>query len=401
MVGATSLLAVLAPAAAAQSSPTPTLAAQSSVGSLSSQVANAQAQVIAESAKVRRVALQVSSARAREADLATQVAGERSQLAAARRAFATDEARLRSQAVSAFIDAGPSGQLSVFLASTGGKLAIRQEYMTVATGNLSATLSSVRHAADHIKARELALQAALAGQRASVAALGRAKRSLGSQVASDEALLTAVQARLQAARQAAARQAAARLAAARQAAAQQAAAQSAALLAANQRAAAQRAAAQQAAAQQAAAQQAAAQQAAAQQAAAQQAAAQQATLAAAPVASPSPGAAPDQGMPLPGGAAATAAASSQVSSWGSVPAPPSAAAFAALRQCESSGNYATNTGNGYYGAYQFSISTWQGLGYSGLPSQAAPSVQDQAASRLQASSGWQSWPACSAMLGLD
>lgn len=29
-----------------------------------------------------------------------------------------------------------------------------------------------------------------------------------------------------------------------------------------------------------------------------------------------------------------------------------------LRQCESGGNYRTNTGNGFYGAYQFMISTW-------------------------------------------
>jgi len=49
-----------------------------------------------------------------------------------------------------------------------------------------------------------------------------------------------------------------------------------------------------------------------------------------------------------------------------------------LRQCESGGNYADNTGNGYYGAYQFSLGTWQRLGLSGLPSSAPPAVQDQA-----------------------
>ncbi len=54
-------------------------------------------------------------------------------------------------------------------------------------------------------------------------------------------------------------------------------------------------------------------------------------------------------------------------------------AWAKLRMCESSGNYATNTGNGYYGAYQFNLATWQGLGYTGLPSSAAPTVQDEAA----------------------
>jgi uncharacterized protein YabE (DUF348 family) len=50
----------------------------------------------------------------------------------------------------------------------------------------------------------------------------------------------------------------------------------------------------------------------------------------------------------------------------------------ALRGCESGGNYQDNTGNGYYGAYQFSLGTWERLGLSGLPSAAPPSAQDQA-----------------------
>jgi hypothetical protein len=74
--------------------------------------------------------------------------------------------------------------------------------------------------------------------------------------------------------------------------------------------------------------------------------------------------------------------------------------WAALRQCESSGNYAENTGNGYYGAYQFSQATWSDLGYPGRPDQAPPAMQDQAAQRLQARSGWGQWPACAAALGL-
>jgi resuscitation-promoting factor RpfA len=74
--------------------------------------------------------------------------------------------------------------------------------------------------------------------------------------------------------------------------------------------------------------------------------------------------------------------------------------WAKLRACESTNNYSVNTGNGYYGAYQFNLQTWRGLGYAGLPSDAAPAVQDQAAQRLYASRGWQPWPACSAKLGL-
>ena len=71
-----------------------------------------------------------------------------------------------------------------------------------------------------------------------------------------------------------------------------------------------------------------------------------------------------------------------------------------LRMCESGDNYAEDSGNGYYGAYQFALSTWYGLGFTGLPSDASPSLQDEAAAELQARSGWDQWPSCSAQLGL-
>jgi hypothetical protein len=71
-----------------------------------------------------------------------------------------------------------------------------------------------------------------------------------------------------------------------------------------------------------------------------------------------------------------------------------------LRECESSDNYAANTGNGYYGVYQFSEATWAGLGYPGRPDQEPPALQDQAAMTLQARAGWGQWPACAAALGL-
>jgi len=71
-----------------------------------------------------------------------------------------------------------------------------------------------------------------------------------------------------------------------------------------------------------------------------------------------------------------------------------------LRQCESGGNYQTNTGNGYYGAYQFDVQTWRGLGYSGMPHEASPATQDEAARKLYQKRGWKPWPACSKKLGL-
>jgi len=73
--------------------------------------------------------------------------------------------------------------------------------------------------------------------------------------------------------------------------------------------------------------------------------------------------------------------------------------WARLRQCESGGRYTVNTGNGFYGAYQFHPRTWRNLGYPGLPHQAAPEMQDEAARKLQARSGWGQWPVCSRRIG--
>ena len=46
--------------------------------------------------------------------------------------------------------------------------------------------------------------------------------------------------------------------------------------------------------------------------------------------------------------------------------------FKRLRMCESGGNYSINTGNGYYGAYQFDLRTWRGLGLLGPAEQRQP-----------------------------
>jgi hypothetical protein len=71
-----------------------------------------------------------------------------------------------------------------------------------------------------------------------------------------------------------------------------------------------------------------------------------------------------------------------------------------LRDCESGDNYAADTGNGFFGAYQFSWSTWSELGYPGRPDLEPYWMQDAAAQHLQALYGWDQWPACSAALGL-
>jgi hypothetical protein len=81
------------------------------------------------------------------------------------------------------------------------------------------------------------------------------------------------------------------------------------------------------------------------------------------------------------------------------PALPAGDVWARLRQCESGGRYDRNSGNGFYGAYQFLPSTWRSLGFGGMPHEAAPEVQDAAARKLQTRGGWGQWPACSRRIG--
>jgi hypothetical protein len=71
-----------------------------------------------------------------------------------------------------------------------------------------------------------------------------------------------------------------------------------------------------------------------------------------------------------------------------------------LAQCESGGNWATSTGNGYSGGLQFSAGTWRANGGSGSPATAGRAEQIRVAQRVLASQGWGAWPACSARLGL-
>ena len=76
-----------------------------------------------------------------------------------------------------------------------------------------------------------------------------------------------------------------------------------------------------------------------------------------------------------------------------------AEALARLRSCE--GSYTSNTGNGYYGAYQYDLQTWGN--YQGYPnaSVAPPAVQDQKVWETYQRRGWQPWPSCSRSQGLQ
>jgi uncharacterized protein YabE (DUF348 family) len=79
---------------------------------------------------------------------------------------------------------------------------------------------------------------------------------------------------------------------------------------------------------------------------------------------------------------------------------PSGSVWDKLAQCESGGNWSINTGNGFYGGLQFSLSTWRAYGGTGMPNKASREQQIAIAKKIQAKQGWGAWPACSTKLGL-
>ena len=65
-----------------------------------------------------------------------------------------------------------------------------------------------------------------------------------------------------------------------------------------------------------------------------------------------------------------------------------------VAQCESGGNWAINTGNGYYGGLQFTMSTWKANGGSGSPHGASREEQIRVAENVLRSQGIGAWPVC-------
>jgi hypothetical protein len=325
------------------------------IGTLQAQADRLASAIASGTARIGVLTRQYDEAAANQAAVSVDLASAQSALDATKRSIAAASGVLRHEAVTAYMGNNSGSPLMAPLASAAMALVLRNQYLQVANGNLADALDRFHVGVHDLQQRETVLR-------------------------QDQAAATSAAGRVTAARQSA-------LAAATQAEAAlaQVHGQLAQLVV--------------------------------------QAEAAKAAKAAAPAASP-------QGLPVAGGlsAAVASAVSAPLAPAPSrtpvppapvvapptttvpvtTPAPPpppvltggAGGVWAALRQCESSGNYAENTGNGYFGAYQFSQATWTSLGYAGRPDQAPPAVQDQAAQRLQARSGWGQWPACAAALGL-
>ena len=76
--------------------------------------------------------------------------------------------------------------------------------------------------------------------------------------------------------------------------------------------------------------------------------------------------------------------------------------WSAIANCESSGDWAANTGNGFYGGLQFTESTWLAYGggsYAQYPYDASEADQITVAEAVLAGQGIGAWPVCGAYAG--
>lgn len=103
------------------------------------------------------------------------------------------------------------------------------------------------------------------------------------------------------------------------------------------------------------------------------------------------------------GRAAVIARGKKAPASASAPAVAGGSVWDSIAQCESGGNWAINTGNGFYGGLQFTASTWAAYGgtaYAPSANLASREQQIDVAKKVQAGQGWGAWPACTASLGI-
>lgn len=96
-------------------------------------------------------------------------------------------------------------------------------------------------------------------------------------------------------------------------------------------------------------------------------------------------------LPVAGLVTATASSAAPASAWDKV------------AQCEATGNWGIDSGNGFYGGLQFTPSTWAAFGgtaYAGQANQATKAQQIEIGEKVLAAQGPGAWPICSTKAGL-
>jgi Transglycosylase-like domain len=326
------------PAGADQSGPDP------------AQVAALTTQVTREATRIHQLTEQLDQARLQVSSTTTRLAEVSAQHDTTVHALSANRAVLLGQAIRAYMQGGAAQAMPSSTSATAD-MTLGREYLRVASGDLTETADQLRQTDANLRAEQAALQSAQQANLAATAQLQVLRTNALAAAATAQSQLDSLQAQLAAQAQA-------------QAQAQAAASAKASSVASRPT---------------------------------QGGPVNNGLVSVVQQAAGLPIATPLATSVAPAGTTPTTAAPVPAASSGGGHA---GGVWLSLRRCESSDNYTENTGNGFYGAYQFSQATWTGLGYPGRPDQESPAMQDDAAMKLQAQSGWGQWPACSAALGL-
>ncbi|HLI53765.1 MAG TPA: transglycosylase family protein [Acidimicrobiales bacterium] len=323
-----------------------------------------QAQAAAEGAAVRRATVAYDQALVAASAEAAQLSADREAAARAASRVAATSAALRREAILAYVGAYSQPLPAAATGATVSDPAVRAAYVDLSSGMVAADLTALREERLSYSRAEADAAAALRSDQAALASAARAGRAALARAGAVQAQLVSLQARIDAAQ-----------AAAEPKAPLQGGPVNGGLVAVVR-----------------------SQLAPLPVAAASARPARPAAPTTVPPTTVPPTTVPPTTLPpttvpptTTGGTAAATPPSSSA---------PSPGVWLQLRECESGDDYQANTGNGYYGAYQFSQQTWTDLGLPGRPDLEPPAMQDQAAEELQARYGWGQWPACAAALGL-
>jgi hypothetical protein len=322
-------------------------ATAASVSGVQASIAALQSQVTSQATEIHTLTSAYQAATLQSASLSQQITAERASLVTLRTQTAATRSALRNVALRAYTD----GQSTPGSITSAADAAVQDEYLAVAAGDVGDTVDRLQVEQRQVRTAEQTITQAQQANAAAVAAAAQARSQALASAGQEQVHLASLQDQLQ---QLVTAQSVAQAAAAAAAAkTTQGAPVNGGLVSVVR------------------------------------------TLVSPPVETTAPVA--PTAAPTAAPAAPPPVAVPSPASGGSA----TAQDFAQVRQCESGGNYAEDTGNGFYGAYQFDASTWTGLGFPGRPDQEPAAMQDQAAEELQARSGWGQWPACSAALGLS
>ena len=327
------------------------------ISSTQRQIAELQTSAVSGAQRIRALTLAYNQATFQVSTLNQEVTQGRAEVRTLQERSAEVSSQLRRQALDSYTGAY-TGVPSLLPAGAAPDLVVRAAYVSVASGSLKDSVDQVRATRRELSAAQAQLAAQQRQSGEALAAVGQARLAALAEAAADQSKLDTLQSQLTSliAAQKAEQAAQARAAAAAAKPATQGLPVNGGLVAVVQ------------------------------------SAVTPAPAPAAPRLIPTPTTSPPATTVAPGPTATPAPSSGDGGAGG---------VWLQLRQCESGDNYQANTGNGFFGAYQFSQDTWTNLGYPGRPDLASPGMQDAAAQKLQAESGWGQWPACSAALGLS